>query len=261
MYKASRQRGILTRMPSTALALFVTLVTVFSYFGHAFADYMLILKNGRRIAVQSYREEGGIIKFPGLGGEIGIGKDQIQAIRKAGETEPSGFNVARPEPTTAAPANELTERQKKVPSPVSEEKIPGTEETLKEQRAKEEKQYQKRIREITEQLKELRERYAIETRGNTGPDPAFFTTEEAFRGHQEDLLSRLRDAQYRAQGLDTGGSAASPPFSMDAPPAYTAKQKRLSDLRNQIDQLESRRQLLIDEMRQKGFDTGSLFLE
>jgi hypothetical protein len=248
-------------MPSRALVLFVTLVTAFSCLGRAFADYTLILKNGRRIAVPSYREEGGIIKFPGLGGEIGIGKEQIQAIRKAGETEPSGFNVARPEPTTAAPANELTEGQKKVPAPVSDEKIPGTEEAIKEQRAKEEKQYQKRIGEMTEQLKGLRERYAIETRGNTGSDPAFFTTEEAFRGHHEDLLSRLRDAQYRARGLDSEASAASPPFSMDAPPAYTAKQKRLSDLRNQMDQLESQRQHLIDEMRQKGFDTGSLFLE
>ena len=40
-----------------------------------------MLKNGRQITVQSYREEGSMIKFTGLGGEIGISKDQVQTIR------------------------------------------------------------------------------------------------------------------------------------------------------------------------------------
>lgn len=227
----------------------------------AFADYTLILKNGRRITVQSYREEGGTIKFQGLGGEIGIEKNQIQAIRKGGEVDPSALDVSQPAPPTSVAAKEPAEEEKKSTPPIATGKLPATEESAAEQKAKEEKQYQTRIRELTERLKELRDRYSVETRGNRGSDPAFFTSEEAFRGHQEDLLSRLRDAQYRAQGLETGGNAGSPPFSLDAPPAYTEKQKELSDLRNQINQLESQRQSLIDEMRQKGFDTGSLFLE
>ena len=48
----------------------------------AHADYVLVLKNGRQITVQSYREEGSMIKFTGLGGEIGISKEQIETVRK-----------------------------------------------------------------------------------------------------------------------------------------------------------------------------------
>jgi hypothetical protein len=48
----------------------------------ALADYTLILKNGRRITVETYRQEGRMIKFHALGGEIGISKDQIQSIEK-----------------------------------------------------------------------------------------------------------------------------------------------------------------------------------
>ena len=40
--------------------------------GIADAQYVLVLKNGRQITVQSYREDGTMIKFNGLGGEIGI---------------------------------------------------------------------------------------------------------------------------------------------------------------------------------------------
>jgi hypothetical protein len=75
------------------------------------------------------------------------------------------------------------------------------------------------------------------------------------------LLSRLRDAQNRAQKLPTGSAAASPQFSLNAPPAYTEKQRELSDLRARIGQIENERQRVIDEMRAKGFEVGSLFLE
>ena len=91
--------------------------------------------------------------------------------------------------------------------------------------------------------------------------PKLFTTEEEFRGHQEDLLSRLRDAQYRAQGLPSGADATSPPFSLNAPPAYSEKQKELSELRRRISDVENARQKLIDEMKAKNFETGSLFLD
>ena len=238
------------------------LLGVFYWSVAAFADYTLVLKNGRRITVQSYREEGGMIKFPGLGGEMAIGKDQIQAIQKAGATGAPGLDISRSAPAASVPSQEAAPTgEKKSTAPIDIGNPPVTEESPAARKAKEEKAYQKQIGELTQQLKELRERYAAETRGNTGADPVLFTTEEAFRGHQEDLLSRLRDAQYRAQGLQTGSGATSPPFSLDAPPAYTEKQKKLSDLRNQINQLESQRQLLIDEMRQKGFDTAGLFLD
>jgi hypothetical protein len=227
----------------------------------AFADYTLLLKNGRRITVQSYREEGGTIKFPGLGGEIGIGKDQIQAIRKAGENEKPTLNLTQPEPPTSVPTKETPVEKKNAAPQSSEQKTADTENSLAQQRAKEQKALEVKLKDITDQLRQLNERYAAQTTGVTGPEPGFFTTEEAFRNHQEDLLSRLRDAQYRAQGLAMGQNAATPPPVLDAPPAYTQKQKELSDLRNQINQLENQRKSLIDEMREKGFVTGSLFLE
>ncbi|HEU4345712.1 MAG TPA: hypothetical protein VFU31_29540 [Candidatus Binatia bacterium] len=223
------------------------------------AEYDLILKNGRKITVQSYREESGMIRFQGLGGEIGISKDQIQTIRKAGENERPALDLSRPEALTPprAPAGE----EKKSAPQIAEQKKVDTPEKTAELRAKEEKEYQKKLAEMTGQLQAVRDRYAAETRGNTGSDPAFFTTEEAFRGHHEDLLSRLRDAQYKAQGLATGQASQSPPPALSAPPPYTDRQKELSDLRTQMNQLESERQRLIDEMKQKNFNTGSLFLE
>jgi hypothetical protein len=227
----------------------------------ALADYTLVLKNGRRITVQSYREEGGIIKFQGLGGEIGIGKEQIQAIRKSGEGDPAALDVSRPAPISPSPAKEPAVEERQPKPPASEAKLPMAEETPAEQKAKEEKAYQDKVKQLTERLKELRDRYAAETRGNKGPDPTFFTTEEAFQRHQDDLLSRLRDAQNNPAGPGSTGAGIMGAPSNDVPPRYTERQRMLSELRNQTNQLENQRQSLIDEMRQKGFDTGSLFLE
>ena len=47
------------------------------------ADYTIVLKNGRRFNVQNFREEAGIVKLHGFGGEISIPKDQIQTIKPA----------------------------------------------------------------------------------------------------------------------------------------------------------------------------------
>jgi hypothetical protein len=225
------------------------------------AQYVLVLKNGRQITVQSYREDGAMIRFSGLGGEIAIGKDQVQTIRRAGEGDRSASSnliLDRPSPPPTAPAPpaaaQVPEAKPAAPQPKITDQAPAG-------RAEEEQAYQQKVKELTEQLKELRERYALATRGNKGSEPAFFTTEEAFRGHQEDLLSRLRDAQFRAQGLPGGSNATSPPFSLDPPPAYSEKQKELSELRSRINEVENRRQKLIDEMKMKNFDTGSLFLD
>jgi hypothetical protein len=224
------------------------------------ADYVLVLKNGRRINVQSYREEGSMIKFHGLGGEIAISKDQVTNILKDGDRGLPSLSLSGPDQSRSASVGEPT-LEKQLSPPRRLDDVSASEEKLAEERAKEEKQYQKRIKEITEQIKQLREHYSAVTRGHAGQDPFFFTTEEAFRGHQEDLLSRLRDAQYKAQGLPTGRDAQSPPFSASPPPPYTEKQKELSDLRSRMNQLETERQRLIDEMKEKNFDTGSLFLE
>ena len=237
---------------------------VAGWIGVAHAQYVLVLKNGRQITVQSYREDGGMIKFSGLGGEIAISKDQVQTIRRAGETDRAGtpsFTGDRApaaissEPPVAPPSAPSSVKPPSAPIPIPSERQRAI------KRAEEEKAYQDKVRDLTEQLKELRDRYSVITRGNKGPEPSFFTTEEAFKGHQEDLLSRLRDAQNRQQGLPTGSATTAPPFSLDPPPAYSGRQKELSDLRARINQVENERQKLIDEMKAKGFETDSLFLD
>lgn len=241
--------------------LFAALFCLLGGVSIAEAQYVLTLKNGRQITAQTYREEGTMIKFTGMGGEIAISKDQVQSIRPASAKErteaakpPSGrppeSAVAQPPSTTNRPSD-----VKPSPSPAA------THDQVAQQRAEEEKAYQQKVKVLTQQIKELRERYSLITRGNKGPEPSFFTTEEAFRGHQEDLLSRLRDAQLKAQGLPSGSDATSPQFSLDPPPAYSEKQKELSDLRSRIAALESDRDRLIEEMKVKNFDTGSLFLD
>ena len=239
----------------------LALLCVASWYGTTQAQYVLVLKNGRQISIQSYREEGSMIKFSGLGGEIAISKDQVQTIRRAGEGDqigPPSFAVDRLPPTISperppAPTKSTEVKPASVTPPIEEQQA--------KKRAEEEKAYQEKVKELTQQLKEMRERYSLITRGNSGPEPSFFTTEEAFKGQQADLISRLRDAQYKAQGLPTGSASQSPPFSLDAPPPYTAREKELSDLRARINQVENDRQKLIEEMKAKNFETGSLFLD
>ena len=261
--------------------------------GTLYADYTLVLKNGRRITVQNYREEGGMIKFPGLGGEIGIGRDQIQSILKAGEPESRGmslFGTERPQGGPAALGQEEKLEAGKGPAQVKgEEKEAGAgqkalspEEKLAEERAKEEKEYQSKVRQLTDRIKAARDRYSLSSGGSGGPEPTLLNSEEAIKARTDDLISRLRDAQHNPSGpSDAGGVKLSTPspFSgvpptttelrpgqvvprVDAPlHGYSAKEKELSDLRNQINQLQKERERFIEQMKQKNFDTGSLFLD
>lgn len=240
-----------------------------------------------------------MIKFYGLGGEIGIAKDQIQSILKAGEIQGRGMVLPGGEGSAVGP-REAMQEEKKVASPPPEiesqdegkkqvstepkESELTPEERLAAERAKEEKEYQRRVKELTEQMKATMDRYSLATRGSSGPEPSLLNTEEARRARTDDLVSRLRDKQYNPAGpSDAGGVRLSTPSpftggpptttelnpsqvkpnpTVDTPlPAYTGKEKDLSELRNQINQLQRERERLIQEMRQKNFDTGSLFLE
>src|SRR5262249_13353104 len=115
------------------------------------ADYTLVLNNGRRITVQTYREEDGMIKFHGLGGEIGIEKSQIQSIRNA---DPG----------------ELALEQTQLQGPVAISQAPERTLTPEEQKVKEEKEYQQKLLEVTSRLKEVRDRYSEMIRGTTSPE-------------------------------------------------------------------------------------------
>jgi len=264
--------------------------------GHlALAEYTLVLKNGRRITVQAYREEGNTIKFYGIGGEIGIGKDQVQSILKAGEGEGRGLSLSAPASSQGEasegsqeerrPAPE-TQRQKARPEaagpPETGDESAPPELTPADQAAKEEQEYQRRMREVTEQLRAAEERYRSASRGDSSPDPALLTGDEAIRARADDLNSRLRDQQHNPGGpADAGGvKLANPsPFTGQPPvmtelrpgevvprveppaPVYSEKERDLSTLRSQVNELVKERQRLIEEMRQKNLQTGDLFLQ
>lgn len=264
--------GIMSSMDRIKRLLPLAVGLLLGFPGPLSADYTLILKNGRRITVQAYREEGGMIKFGGLGGEIGISREQIQSILKAGEPQSRGMSLLGTEkPATGdaatgqekkpeagkAPAEQAKGEIKEARPGLPQDKVLSPEEKLAEERAKEEKEYQSKVGQLTEQIKALRDRYAVSTRGSSGPEPTLLNSEEAIRARTDDLTTRLRDAGL-VPGLRPG--AAIP--GVEAPlPSYTGKEKDLSDLRNLINQSDKERERLIQEMRQKGFATGSLFLE
>src|SRR4029453_15299234 len=112
------------------LKLLLLTVPLCAWAGSAWADYTLVLKNGRRITVQSYVEEGPRKKFRGVGGHIGISKDQIQSIQKADPGEPT---------------LDQTQLQESAAVPQTPERPP----ILEEEKAKEEKEYQQKLIELT----------------------------------------------------------------------------------------------------------------
>jgi hypothetical protein len=267
------------------------LALIFLTASPAFSDYVLVLKNGRHIRVQSYREEGSAIKFRGLGGEVGIGKDQIESIEKTGETGGAGSDAAALSPNQQPSPDERATAARPDEKPLSAE----------EERAKEEREYQQKLGEISQQLKETRDYYSQALRGTTSLDPSLLTSEEEIKKLNDDAAARRLDAQanpvdpgvlklqtpspfsslppvtieesarrpLQSQQRDFSTPAANdvtvaaPPQPMveGAPLNYTDRQRELSDLRNQALQLEKERQKLIDEMKQKNFSTGTLFLE
>lgn len=199
------------------------------------ADYTLVLKNGRRITVQSYREEGNMIKFDGLGGEIGLSKDQIQVIRKAGEGERQDLSLPTPA-VSSSRASDVGQPSSGTPQVVSKESI-GPEHTLREAPTKEELEDQKRLKEITEQLESAKQRYLTATQGGVNSSNV---TKEGLNAWVADLSSRIMDSQKV-------------PLS-----EYTPMMRELSQLRNQIDKLQKERNTLLQEMKAKSSTTNSL---
>ncbi|MCZ6626294.1 MAG: hypothetical protein O7B35_18995 [Deltaproteobacteria bacterium] len=211
------------------------LASVLCWSGSLFADYTLVLKNGRRITVQSYREEGEMIKFPGLGGEIGITKDQIKSILKDGESEGRGMDLPRAGQkgkTGASPVPaEEAKVEKKGESPAeAKKKALSPKEKRAEKRAKEEKEYQSKFKEITEQIRSAKARYYQAKGGNDGPEPSL---PESSKEAPADRSSRIMDSLQLPRWT------------------YSPKEAELSDLRKRINQLEKERDKLIEEMKQK----------
>lgn len=200
-----------------------------------------------------------MIKFRGLGGEVGIGKDQIGRIEKVGQAQ------SNPQQTLLqAPA----------PSPQPTDKTL----TPEEEKAKEEKEYQQKLLDITSQLKEVRDRYSQLLRGTTSAEPSQLVTEEQIKASQADVISRFREATSNpgepapVRLLTPSPFSSLPPTVVEEqPPArapttyenlpYNETQKEFSELRHQANELEKERERLINEMRQKNMSVGSLFME
>ena len=241
--------------------------------GDLFAQSVIVLKNGRQITVQGYREEDGMIKFSGFGGEIGISRDQIQAILKPGDAEGRGTNLLGSQPTPGGPSEAPPPEPgaTSAPSPGGEQqpgsqaersgeakeaakgKVLTPEEQLAEERAKEEREYQNKVREITDQLKAAKERYILASRGSGGEEPRIASTDEEIRARADLLISRQREAEQNRSSRSA---------VVDSPPTgHTEKQREVSELKDWITQLEGNRSRLIEEMKQKGFDSAGLFTE
>lgn len=235
--------------------------------GVADAQYVLVLKNGRQIFVQSYREEASMVKFYGFGGEIGISKDQIKAVRKAGEADSSSLSVSgteRAQPSSTQPIK-----------PASETVPPSTEEKQlapEEERAKEEKEYQQKLIDVTLKLRAVQDNYSQAVRGTTSGDPNLQSSQEQRSATQDDVISRFREAASKPSDpapvklLTPSPFSSLPPTLVEDRPAERAptyydnlptndRQNELTNFRNQAVQLELERERLLNEMKQRNFDS------
>jgi hypothetical protein len=229
--------------------------------GLARAEYTLVLKNGRRITVQSYREDNGQIKFNGMGGEIGIGKDQIRSILKGNAASPGDFDLTR-EPVVPQSDTEMPEN----PSPGAS--------SGEQERSREEKEYQSRLKQLNERLKAAQDLYAESIRGSAGTEPMQLMTEEQVRARQDDLSARFKDAQNNpsepapvrllnpspfsslppsVSEVQPSGRSVSP---YETPQSLTPREQELLNLRNQAVELERERERLLNEMKQKKLETA-----
>jgi hypothetical protein len=229
------------------------------------AEYTLILKNGRRITVQSYREDNGVVKFNGLGGEIGIRKEQIQAIRKGEAVESGDLDLTRVEALPPAGSDAESTAQEGAARKTS----------AGEERTREEQQYQGKLKELNDRLKAAQDAYAESIRGTAGEDPMQLMTEEQVRARQDDLSARFKDAQNNPSEpapvklLSPSPFTSLPPTATEVQPAgrtvspfetpqtLTDREQQLLNLRNQTVELERERERLLNEMKQKNFSSGA----
>jgi len=260
-----------------------------------FADYTLILKNGRTVNVESYKVEGDMIIFSSYGGEIGIAKEDVQSIipavaglatrQVAPQTEVvSGEppEIGPGEAKLAGPGQEQGMEGMKDEPLATKEKVLNPEEIKAAERAEEERQYRGKVQEVTARIKAFRYRYALASRRTPGPEPSLLNSQEAIRARTADLNSRLKDAARTPAGPSNRGDVrleqpspftGAPPTIIDLKPRgfakrvqppltpYSPKEKQLSQLRGQMLALEKERDRLIQEMRDRNFNTASLFLQ
>jgi len=180
--------------------------------GVLFADYTIVLENDRRITVNKYWEESGMVKFHGLGGEIGIARKQIQSIVQATETEPQGVVIAmiKNSPIVITPTvNLLASGEDEAETPPS----PNVREfEVEDQLARE---YQGTYRDLKQQIELRRELRWLITRGTTSPDPTLITSLRVLNARIDDINSRIKDSQHnptRSRGTGIVNLEVGSPF-------------------------------------------------
>jgi hypothetical protein len=194
----------------------------------ALADYTVTLKNGRQITVRSYYEDGQMIKFYGLGGEIGLSKDQILSIRKSSEDDRRSLSL----PSSAGTNSQSSGAAPSSPGTPQAESRSSTnpERASVDDASSEDQELQKRLQETSEQLELAKQRYFYATQGGSSSTNV---SNEGLKAWAADLSSRIKDSQ-------------------NAPASeYTPKMKELSDLRKQVDKLQKERNELLEEIKRK----------
>lgn len=196
------------------------------------ADYILVLKNGREITVQTLRDEGKTVKFNSFGGEISLSKDQIQTIRKSGgDQSPEANRPTSTNPSTRAEdvqQRPSDSRKSETNDSIHEEQGLGEDDSLQE--------LEKRLKEITDQLESAKRRYVDATQGGSGSASA---TPAGYRALTADLMSRLKEKR---------GAADS---------EYEPQEREIRDLRITIDKLQTERDALAQKIKAKSSTTES----
>jgi hypothetical protein len=266
------------------------------------AQYTLVLKNGGKLTVQSYREEGQVTKVYSSEGELAIPRDQIQSIVRAGENQQPGAEF-RGGGSIEGEAREAGQEEQRAPGqpPRQRSEAPAADqpttrdESPPEVKPNEEEEYRRRVEAISRDLRATRDSYLAATRGTSSPDPTLLNGEDAIRTRSADLSSRLKDSQRNPIPGDAGPVklqapspfTGQPPVTIELRPGevynssvpiynaipalqpsvepplapYSDHERELSDLRNRMNQLVKEREKLIEEMKQKNFNTADLFVD
>ncbi len=166
------------------------------------ADYTMVLEDDRRITVTKYRQDGDMIIFPGLGGEIGVLRKEIRSIAPATETEFQGVVVARMYSSLGSPERpqEPSASSQDLGEKESRQKVLELVRELQEAR-----KYQGMYRELAGEIQITREIHWLITRGTTTTDPVLLTSLRTIKARMADLISRIKDAERNpAQSRGTG---------------------------------------------------------
>ena len=269
----------------------IGLATLLCWTGSLNADYTIVLKNGGRITVKDYREEKGMVMLEGLGGELGIAKQQIRSILQAGEGESQGLGLATIEKSQRTADKKVLTTEVEVRPNIRRFEVND----------QKEKEDQEMLDVNTEAIESRTELYRLITRGKPGVEPTLLDNLVALEGRINLLNSRLKDAKYKwaarrsrrtrsgrsvqqggtlkltvnsqfagrrrtivltDEGIIRPGRVTVRPFhkriEVGLLPGYSRGEREISELKKQLLLLCKARKRLTQSMKQEGIFTSSL---